>query len=108
LVLIGVSIALTVAAVFGGLIRRHPNAWMKLLAVRLRFIGIGVLFIIPGVVGLISGLFKGFDAGLVGLGLFLAVMGGVYFYAASDPIFGKGGQSFASRARDDAERNHHG
>jgi hypothetical protein len=89
LVLIGVSIALTVGAVFGAMITRRRNAWMTLLGVRLRFIGMGVLFIIPGVVGMISGLLTWFNPGLFGVGLFMAVMGGVYFYAASNPILGR-------------------
>jgi hypothetical protein len=61
-----------------------------LLAVRLRFIGLGLLILVPGLEIAVSALLKQ-DVGGVVLGLFVLVLAGTWFYAASDPLFGRSG-----------------
>jgi len=92
-VLVGASVVLTLAATGSAIVKR-PTMMLTLAATRLRFLGMGLLLLIPGVTGMLSGLWRAFDVGLIALGAFMAVMGGVYFYAATDPIFKKGGKRF--------------
>ena len=68
-------------------IARRSRAGL-LLAVRLRFIGLGLLGLVPGLEIAISAFLKR-DVGGVLLGLLVLALAGTWFYAASDPLFGK-------------------
>jgi hypothetical protein len=84
------GLALFVAGIliqFGSYFRRPIPVRLLLAAVRLRFIGIGVLFLGIGVDSAISALFGGLEIARLALGLVMFVFAGLRFYAASDRIF---------------------
>jgi hypothetical protein len=84
------GIALVAAGIVlqvGGYLRRPISTELLLTAVRLRFIGIGVLFLGIGLGSVISALFGGFEVGTLVLGLVMFGFAGLWFYAASDRIF---------------------
>ena len=82
-----VLIAAGLVIQFGAYFRRPIPGRLLLTAVRLRLIGIGVLFLGIGLDFVISALFSGFQVGLLVLGLVMISFAGLWFYAASDRIF---------------------
>lgn len=77
---------------FGTYLRRPRSFDLVLTGIRLRFVGIGVLFLGIGLDSVISALVSGFQMGLLVLGLVMIAFAGTWFYAASDQIFRRSGQ----------------
>jgi hypothetical protein len=57
------------------------------MAVRLRFVGFGVIFLGIGLDSAITAVFSRFQFGSIVLGLVMIGLAGLWFYAASDWIF---------------------
>ena len=72
---------------FGSFLRRPRSFAMVGTAIRLRFIGFGVLFLGAGLGLVVSSLRTDFGLGSMLVGIFLMAMAGTWFYAASDKIF---------------------
>jgi hypothetical protein len=81
--LIGASLVIQ----FGSYFRRPIPARRLLNAVRLRFLGFGVLLLGIGLDFVLSALFGGHEISLLVVGLVLVGFAGLWFYAASDRIF---------------------
>jgi hypothetical protein len=57
---------------------------------RLRFVSLGLLFMLLGISFAISSVADGVEIGNLVLGVVLSVMGVLWFYAASDRMFRQG------------------
>jgi len=89
-VVVIVSVTLTLTHVVLVVITHRPYLRLSVLAAWLRQIGIGILFLGLGASVALPALSNGPDVGLVVVGALLAGMGGLFFIAASDPIFEPG------------------
>jgi hypothetical protein len=85
-----VSALLTLAHVVLAVVTRRPYPRLTVLAVWLRQVGFGILFLGLGASVAVPALLNGPDVGLLLVGALLAGMGGLFFIAASDPIFKPG------------------
>jgi hypothetical protein len=80
-------VAASLVIQLGAHFRRPIPGRLLLTAVRLRFIGIGVLFLGIGLDSVISAVLTHFQVERLLLGLVMFVFAGLWFYAASDRIF---------------------
>lgn len=89
LAVIAVSLALTVIHL-ATLIARRPQVRLAFAGLWLRQIGIGILFLGLGAKFAVPALLNGPDVGLVVFGALIAGLGGLFFIAATDPMFREG------------------
>jgi hypothetical protein len=89
LAVIAVSLALTIVHLVS-LIARRPQFRLAILALWLRQVGIGILFLGLGARFAVPALLNGPDVGLVVFGALIAGFGGLFFIAATDPMFSGG------------------
>jgi hypothetical protein len=88
--LVLISFAITVGRVIFAIAFRRTNLRLGLFALRLRQIGFGLFFLGLGAGMFVRGLTSGPDIGSLVLGAVVAGTAGLYFIAASDPIFKTG------------------
>jgi hypothetical protein len=86
---LAVSFSLTIAHLLLLIARRRLHR-LQILALWLRQIGFGLFLLGFGARMLLSALGAGPDLGLLLLGALVAGFGGLFFIAASDPIFTQG------------------
>jgi hypothetical protein len=89
LAVIAVSLALTILHLVS-LIARRPQIRLATRGLWLRQIGIGILFLGLGARFAVPALLDGPDVGLALFGALIAGLGGLFFVAATDPIFKSG------------------
>jgi len=87
LAMVLVSLVLTLAHVIVPVATRRPYLRLTVFALCLRQIGLGTLFLGLGASVAVPALLNGPDVGRLVVGALLAGMGGLFFIAASDPIF---------------------
>ncbi|MDQ2934417.1 MAG: hypothetical protein M3R49_05450 [Chloroflexota bacterium] len=78
-------VAVSYFVTFIGLARRSRS--LSLAGARMRYLGIGLLFLLLGTGDVIASLVDGLQVGTLVLGIVMVGFGALWFYAASDQIF---------------------
>ncbi len=78
-------LAFSYVVYFIGLARGSKS--FVLAGIRMRYLGIGLLFVLLGTGNVISTLIDGGQVGTLVVGVILVAFGALWFYAASDQIF---------------------